>query len=321
MFDFLKKILKSARPPHRTLEEKGGFELSELTRRLGVTEQELRDVEIKYERFLIPKLTGGKREVFAPAPPLKAMQRRILRRLLARLKVHPCATGFERGHSIVTNALPHVGQDVVIRLDIVNFFTNTGVDRVRRFFIDLGWGVNAVALLTDLCTYEKGLPQGAPTSPRLSNLLNFGMDQRLAAMAQKRGLAYSRYADDITLSGSVGMANSGRAQNPKTLGAVESSTNNRFNDVIHLTRQIVLEEGYELHEEKKLRIYRRHERQLVTGLVVNSRVNLRRSMRRRLRAIEHRLNTTGNASMTPQQLQGWRALQRMIEAQSSESSE
>src|SRR5262245_56443734 len=302
MFGFLKKILNSGKPPQRKLQEDGGFEVDELARRLRVSEQELRDVPVQYNRFELPKRGGGMRTILSPAPQLKAMQRRILRLLLARLKVHPCATGFERGHSIVTNALPHVGQDVVIRLDIQNFFTSTKADRVKAYFREIGWGTNACEILTNLCTYEKGLPQGAPTSPRLSNLLNFNLDARLAGLAEKRGLSYSRYADDITLSGSIG---------------TEGSKQQRINDVIHLVKFIVEEEGYDLHEEKKLRIHRRHDRQLVTGLVVNQRVNLPRATRRRLRATEHRLKKTGKCTLTPRQLAGWNALKQMIATQSS----
>src|SRR5205814_1273721 len=127
--------------------------------------------------------------------------------------------------------------------------------RVERYFRHIGWNAEAAALLTKLCTYRGSLPQGAPTSPRLSNLVNLRFDARLAAIANGRGLSYSRYADDITFSGNVTSPN--------------ASTPGRFNDVIHLTKVIAQDEGYALHTEKKLRIYRRHDRQIVTGIVVN----------------------------------------------------
>src|SRR2546421_7235909 len=96
----------------------GRLGVADLARRLGVSEAELRALPVQYTRFTIPKRSGAPRTILAPAAPLKAVQRRILRRLLARLRAHPCATGFERGHSIATNALPHVGQELVIRLDL-----------------------------------------------------------------------------------------------------------------------------------------------------------------------------------------------------------
>src|SRR5439155_7805779 len=132
------------------------------------------------------------RTITAPAEPLKNMQRRILLRLLARLRAHPCATGFERRQSIVTHALVHVGRDVVIKLDLKDFFTATKADRVEAYFRRIGWDADAAALLTNLCTHDSSLPQGAPTSPRLSNLVNHRLDARLFALARKRKVAYSR---------------------------------------------------------------------------------------------------------------------------------
>jgi len=124
-----------------------GLPLSELARRLKMTEDELRQVEPIYDEFTIPKRSGGQRRIFAPSPALKKVQRRILRRVLARLKCHPAARGFERGQSIVTNALPHVGQAVVLRLDLKDYFESTKARRVRDFFLRIGWGQEAADVL------------------------------------------------------------------------------------------------------------------------------------------------------------------------------
>jgi retron-type reverse transcriptase len=297
----------------------GRFGVGELARRLGVTVTDLRAVPIQYARFPIPKRHGAARIILAPAPPLKAMQRRILRRLLARLAVHPCATGFERGHSIVTNALPHVGQEVVIRLDLRDFFTSTNVARVDAYFRTIGWDADAAALLARLCTYEGYLPQGAPTSPRLSNLVNRRLDDRLFALARMRSASYSRYADDITIS-APGLAPHGRRRDPKSLLPLAPKPD-RINDLIHAVKGIVADDGYVLHTDKKLRIMRRGDRQVVTGLVVNEKVNLPRSTRRRLRAVEHHLRTGRPATLTPEQLAGWQALASMVREQASPRAE
>lgn len=298
MLGFLKKLFgggAGAAPA-------GNLTVEELARRLGVPEQQLRDTPIKYHTFMIPKRSGGTRTIAAPDAPLKAMQRLILRKLLARLKSHPSATGFEKGYSIVSNALPHVGQDVVIRLDLKDFFNSTLATRIEKYFRSIGWNNEAAALLTNLCTDDGSLPQGAPTSPRLSNLVNFKLDARLSALAQSLGLAYSRYADDITFSGP----------------ARRDNKTGRANSIIHFVKQILHEEGrYVLHTDRKLRIARRHDRQLVTGLVVNEKVNLKRDVRRRLRAVEHHLRTGKPATMTQRQLDGWKSLQSMIAAQRS----
>src|SRR5262249_44280484 len=147
---------------------------------------------------------------------LKTIQRRILRRLLGRLRCHPAATGFERGRSIVTNARAHVGKAVVVQMDLKDFFTSTTTRRVRKYFRKTGWNREAADLLIRLCTHQGGLPQGAPTSPRLSNLVNYRLDARLARLAGRRrlydprtgqrigsreiGAKYTRYADDLTFS-------------------------------------------------------------------------------------------------------------------------
>lgn len=297
MFGFIKKLLgggdKKIAPPR--------FPLPELLRRLGMSEAELRSIPISYTEFQIPKRTGGTRVLHAPNPQLKKLQRRILRRLLARLPAHPNATGFERGHSIVTNALPHVGRAVVIKLDLKEFFPSTTADRVKRYFLTIGWDDATADMLTGWCTHEKRLPQGAPTSPRLSNLLNQKLDARMAGIAQYFHASYTRYADDLTFSAEIN----------------DPAEPHRLNVLIHKVQSAVEDEGYSLHTARKLQIARKPDRQVVTGLVVNQKVNLPRSKRRWLRAVEHRLRTGREASITPEQLKGWQSLVAMIEKQSA----
>jgi hypothetical protein len=309
LFGFLKSLF--ARPGRDEPPAPPRFTVDDVGRRLGIDAGQLRAVTIAYTRHQIPKRSGGVREIHSPSAELKAVQRRILRRLLHGLRVHPCATGFERGHSIVSNALPHAGKDVVIRLDLKDFFPSVRAERVRRYFRFIGYDDEAAELLTRLCTYEGSLPQGAPTSPRLSNLVSYRLDTRLAGLAEGRGLSYSRYADDITLSARFDERRPTLRTNPKTLGK-HNHVVPRVNDIIRAGRAIIEDEGYRVHTRGKLRIYRRHHRQRVTGLVVNRRPNLSRETRRRLRAIEHHLRTGRPASLTAEQLAGWRSLQAMI---------
>jgi hypothetical protein len=288
--------------------------VDELARRLGIGERELRETPVSYHRFTIPKRTGGVRTLMAPNAALKALQRRMLRRLFRNLRAHPSATGFERGHSIVTNAKPHVGQEVVIKLDLKEFFASTTTSRLERYFHRIGWNADAAALLLRLCTHDGGLPPGAPTSPRLSNLVNHRLDARIEALAKLYAMAYSRFADDMTFSGPA--IQSAPRVNPKTLRPVAPEGPARVNDIIYRVKKIVARDGYALHTDKKLRLTRRHARQTVTGLVVNERVQLPRATRRWLRAVEHRLATTGTATLSPAQVAGWRALRSMVESQS-----
>ncbi len=293
----------------------GTRSVDELARWLRVDRAELRSTVVSYTTFTVPKRTGGQRTLLAPDAPLKRVQRQILRRLLAKLQVHPCATGFERGHSIVTNARPHVGQEVVIKFDVRDFFGSTDARRVRAYFRFIGWDDEAADLLTQLCTYNGALPQGAPTSPRLSNLVNQKLDERLAKLADHYDMGYSRYADDITLSGKA-MLPVDSVTNPKTMQR-SYDPRVRATTMIYAVKHILSEFGYRLHTEKKLRIARRHDRQLVTGLVVNQKVQLPRKTRRWLRAVEHRLATKRESTLTPEQLAGWRSLERMVKEQSA----
>jgi hypothetical protein len=277
--------------------EGGGLGVGELARRLGVSEAELLALAPRYRPFRVKKRAGGQRIIDEPDEQLKRVQRLILRRLLGRLRAHPAAHGFERGRSVVTAALPHARRAVVLRMDVRDFFLATGERRVFEYFREVGWDIEAAGLLTRFCTLRGGLPQGAPTSPRLSNLVNYRLDARLAALARGHGAAYTRYADDMTFSFP--------ADDRETLAAV-----------IRTTKKVLAEEGYRLHTERKLRLLRPHTRQTVAGLVVNERVQLPRTTRRWLRAVEHRASRGRETTLTPAQLQGWRALRQMVEEQS-----
>jgi retron-type reverse transcriptase len=251
-----------------------------------------------YQRFSIPKRGGGVRQINAPNDALKDIQRRILKHILARLKAHPAVHGFEKGRSIVTNAAAHAGQAVVIRMDIRDFFHSTSADRVEDYFRRVGWDRKAAGLLTRLTTRDKRLAQGAPTSPRLANLVNYQMDVRLQRLAESYQGRYTRYADDLTFS-----LSRDRHREPNLL--------------IAAAKCILADYGYTLHHNRKLHIRRQHQRQDVTGLTVNEGVRLPRRTRRRLRAIRHRLATTGQATLTGEQLAGWDALEYMIATQSA----
>jgi len=293
-----------------------GYGVDELARRLDMEEADLRNVDVSYQEFSIPKKSGGSRTLHAPSDALKQLQRRILRRLLGKLKSHACATGFERGHSIVTNARTHVGREVVLRMDIRDFFPSTGRKRVENYFRKIGWNREASKLLTELTTWKGGLPQGAPTSPRLSNLVNYRMDARLEGLARSLNAAYSRYADDLTFSFAGDAMSGASVRSPRTGGIVVAEKPVSASRIaIGSVKAILADCGYKMHKRRKLNIRRRHQQQRVTGLVVNQAVNLPRKTRRWLRAVEHRLATTGQSSLTEQQLAGWRALQRMVERQ------
>jgi RNA-directed DNA polymerase len=273
-----------------------GMSLDALAARLGTTADELRRAEPAYRRVRIPKKRGGFRNLDIPDDATKALQRRLLRRVLVGLSAHPAATGFEHGKTIVDNAAPHSGSHVVIRMDVVDFFPSTKSARVLRYFQWVGWGREAAEVLTKLTTWGDGLPQGAPTSPRLSNLVNYYLDVQLAAVAKSRKGRYTRYADDITISLDADL---------------------RVRDTIQAVVAVLRFHGYRMHKKEKLRVMRRHQRQYVTGLVVNDTVRLPREIRRRLRATCHRLEQGLEPTQGADVAAGWISYARMVERLSS----
>lgn len=272
-----------------------GFGIDELAQRLGISAGELTAMSPKYSERFIDKRRGGVRRLLVPSHELKQLQQKILKRLLGRLNVHPAATGFEPGTSIVHHASRHTRQAVVVCLDIHDFFPCTTSGRITAYFQRIGWNREAAELLTTLTTWEDGLPQGAPTSPRLSNLVNQVLDARITRFVHRRQGTYSRYADDICISF------------PKDYPR-------RVRGTVQTVGRHLKAFGYQLNASKT-RILRQHQQQKVTGLVVNDRANVPRHIRRKLRAVEHRLNTGQRATMTREQLNGWKALLTMVEQQ------
>ncbi len=242
-----------------------------------------------YVRYLIPKRSGGERVILAPKRELKALQRKVLDGLVAKVPTAPAAHGFVRGHSIVTNARPHVGKQVILKLDLKDFFPSITFPRVRGLFLSLGYSFSVASTLALLCTeYEREpfgrdetryyisigprhLVQGAPTSPGLANLVAWRLDQRLSGLAAKYGFTYTRYADDLTFSGDKSEAAS---------------------QILASARRIIADERFVLNNAKT-RIARSNTRQIVTGLVVNKQLATPRTLRRRLRAILHNARTQG----------------------------
>jgi retron-type reverse transcriptase len=217
-----------------------------------------------YRTRMLERKDKPPRRIDEPLPILKFVQRRILDRVLRQTTVHDAAHGFVRGRSIFTNAEVHTGQQIVVCMDLRDFFPSITFRRVTGVFSGLGFGKAAASMLAGLCCFEGRLPQGAPTSPMITNLICRRMDARLHGLLEKCGGRYTRYADDLTFSG-----------DPSVLS------------VLPMARRIVKEEGFSSAPEK-FRIQRRGSRQKVTGLVVNDKVTVPRPVRRLLRAMVHR---------------------------------
>ena len=251
-----------------------------------------------YRRFLLPKKSGGARSISAPMPRLKRAQYWVLDNLLAKVDCHPAAHGFLPGRSIASNAAPHAGQAVVINLDLKDFFPSVRYPRIKGVFRGLGYDERIATLLALLCSEnvcdelqvdgerffvghaarERVLPQGAPTSPMLTNILCRQLDRRLQGAAHKLGFTYTRYADDLSFSA------------PPQAAAL---TGRLLRQVHHILR----DEGFTPHPAKQ-RVMRSGARQEVTGIVVNQQPAVSRAQRRALRASLHRARTHGLAEAT-----------------------
>ncbi len=224
-----------------------------------------RDIDAGYNLFKVAKHSGGYREIAAPDRYLKILQRRILENILYKHEVHACCQGFRPGHSIATNALPHVGRNICINMDLKDFFPSITANRVHGLFHTLGYDSWEASFFTRLTTYNGCLPQGAPTSPAIANLICRRLDRRLSKLVEKVGASYSRYADDLTFS-----------------------SNNEICHVIPLVAEIIESEGFSPAGDK-LRITRKGNRQEVTGLIVNDQVAVPRHVRRKLKAVMYNL--------------------------------
>jgi len=320
LIKFLRRIFKPER------------DVAELSRWLDVPESELRDWlgnkpawarGYDYARFTLPKRSGGARAIAAPNDKLKSLQRRLLHRLLNPLPLPPSVTGFAPGRSIVDNARPHVGSGVVINLDLADFFPSITRERVEAVWRALGWGADAAAILARICTDEGRLPQGAPTSPALSNLVCRRLDERLSKLVKCFKGHYTRYADDLTLSFPAFGYNKRLHPHKRTSRPDRSKAHPRLarpvrspsRGLLTTARKIIEEEGFRIQMKKKVRVQRPHQRQTATGLVVNRAVNLPRETRRRIRALQHRRRLGQLDAAGQKRLRGYEALLAMIENQ------
>ncbi len=262
----------------------GGRNLERLNQWLGKIEW---PESWDYRSFEIRKRNGGKRLIEAPNEKLKALQVRTYELLLKYLKPHPSCVGFVPRLSIVEAAKIHVDKEVIINLDLKDFFHSITEKRVYRYFRGIGWGRTAAKMLTKICCHRGRLPMGAPTSPMLSNVINYQMDERINKLAGKLGGQYTRYADDITLS--------------------FDEFGSKQKIVLKVLPGILNDYGFVIQKKKKVRIQRRHQRQTVVGLVVNKKVNLPRWWRKKLRAMKHQGKIDKN------KMRGYEGLMKMVE--------
>lgn len=221
-----------------------------------------KDQENNYHIFTIKKSSGADRVIQAPIQKLKTVQRKILDTILHNVPLNQHAEGFRQKRSILTNAVRHVNSRVLVKLDIQNFFPTISYKRVKGMYLQLGYPRQVATLLSGLATHQGMLPTGAPTSPAIANIISRKLDKRLVNLGRTTGFSYSRYADDMTISGN----------------------DEKIVKMIPFFRQIIQEEGFTLNE-RKIRIMRSGRRQAVTGIIVNQKPNIDQREIKKLRAV------------------------------------
>lgn len=220
--------------------------------------------ENHYRSFKLRKRNGGFREILAPYPALLEMQYWIYNNILKKIPVSSYSHGFVCKKSIITNAKIHLNQKELLKLDLKDFFPSITINRIIYVFKSLGYTNKVAFYLASLCSYEGTLPQGAPTSPYLSNIIAKKLDKRLIGLSKRYDLRYTRYADDLTFSG-----------------------NSIPTKLLEYINEIVTSEGFVINPEKT-RLYKNGGKRIVTGIsVIGNELKLPKNYRRSLRQELH----------------------------------
>lgn len=259
---------------------------------LGIGSREARFiarfVQNAYSTALIPKRRGGQRSLMVPDERLKHLQRRLLPLLDALYRPKPCVHGFVVSKSPITNADAHQGRPYLLNLDIENYFGVISRNRVSGMLRAVGLSPSVSDAVCDLTTVANQLPQGAPTSPLLANMVTYRLDKELTAFAKLRKLRYTRYADDLTFSSWA------RPDSLFLAGEPDSGTL-PLEELDPAFLGIIASNGFSLNPEKA-RWAGRKARKEVTGLVVNDFTNLRRKFIRNVRSSLYRVERLGVAA-------------------------
>jgi len=239
-------------------------ELSSLAMDLGFSPRALYSVSYHrnshYRKVQIPKANGEFRELSVPDEFLKSIQRNIASKLLAFEEISPFATAYCSGGSTKKNASPHVGKHVILKLDIRHFFDNIIYPMVKdKVFPAERYSEANRVLLTMLCMHRDALPQGAPTSPVISNIIMKDFDNVIGQWCREQQIEFTRYCDDMTFSGDF---------DPKP--------------VIQMVKRELRKLGFFLND-KKTTVVRDGQKKTVTGIVVNEKANVPSGYRRKLR--------------------------------------
>ena len=218
------------------------------------------NIDKHYHNAFIPKSDGTKRKLSVPDIILKKVQRSIVDNILAYYPVSKYAKAYAYGSSVQNNAAPHIGKKKILKLDIEGFFDNIFYSRVKDVvFYKEKFSEPIRILLSMLCYHRDSLPQGAPTSPAITNIIMYEFDEKIGSFCEQRGIDFTRYCDDMTFSGDF---------NEK--------------EIIELVKSELKKLGLFLKNRKTV-VIPNTKRQIVTGIVVNEKVNLTREYKKKIR--------------------------------------
>lgn len=235
----------------------------------------------RYRSFTIQKKNGESRQIDAPVPGLKLIQRELADLFQSCYRPRKCVTGFVAKRSIKSNADFHVGKRWVLNLDLKDFFPTISFPRVRGLFLRPPYSLpeRVATIIAQLCCYNGHLPQGAPTSPVLANMICSKLDSELLHFARSHRCTYSRYADDITFSSQTPMF-------PEMLAVCEFPGLGGSVSVSQALSQVIKANWFDINDAKT-RLQNRSRRQVVTGLVVNRKANVKKRFESQIRAMLH----------------------------------
>jgi len=261
---------------------------------LGVSDRALRYnlyasgvKESKYIRFNVSKKSGGERPIIAPDGFIKNIQKRLHRILQCVYEPKELVHGFTLEKSIVTNADCHDERRWVLNVDIADFFPSINFGRVRGMLMATPYNLPAAVatVLANICCVDNQLPQGAPTSPIIANMLCARLDAHLSRLSGAYRCTYTRYADDLTFSTDQALFPRELAERKSIDGKLVWVPGAKLNRTIQ-------KNGFQINLSK-VRLQRYNQRQEVTGLITNKRVNVPRKFIREIRAILHNIRTKG----------------------------
>ena len=251
----------------------------------------LRDKD-KYRKFEIKKRTKGTREIIAPTPGIKLIQSRLNEILQDGYKEKSCVHGFVMGRNIISNATPHIKKKFLVSIDLENFFPSIYFGRLRGLFMSMPFQFNkeVASLVGNICCHKGCLPQGSPASPIISNYICRKLDNELLKFVKGNKITYSRYADDITFSTNLKSL-------PDRLGIIGENKLVLNPELVALVEK----NGFRVNSDKT-RFATKNNRQEVTGIITNEKLNVKRKYIRNVRAMLHSWEKFGVDCKLPQKL-------------------